>query len=229
MPSRSRSGRCRGFRFDRLWFFGGRPPTTATEAKLLRQTGSALRVAGRGDWMFTRQFPASAVLVRAQSVAACEMPPERLAAPATFETNDIIVMNRSPDRHSGGPVSLGFGCRFSDSGERLMHGRDQHSELIGPNLVSPNVRGNNRRREFSINRCRLWFVGHFVSPCRDRQNTMPGSIEVLIRLLHITSLLRLPPFGSPSKKTSGLSLNRYHRTEVESEDLRRRFTRFQRC
>jgi hypothetical protein len=72
--------------------------------------------------MFTRQVPAGTILVDAQSVAAGKMPPQREAAPSTFKANDIIAINRSPDRHGGGSLSLDFGCRFSESVERLMDG-----------------------------------------------------------------------------------------------------------
>jgi hypothetical protein len=100
--------------------------------------------------MVSGEFPAGTILVDAQSMAGREMPSEHLTAPAAFEANDIIGMDRSTDRHGGGPLSFGFGCRFSESGERLMDGRNQCRELIGPDLVSPNVRGDNIGREFSI-------------------------------------------------------------------------------
>ena len=89
-------------------------------------------------------------MVGAQSTVTSKMPPERQAAPAAFEANDIIAVNRSPDRHGGGPLSLSFGSRFSGSRERLMDGRNQCPELIGPDLVSPNVRGDDVGRAFSI-------------------------------------------------------------------------------
>jgi hypothetical protein len=54
------------------------------------------------------------------------MPSERQAAPAAFEADDMIAVNRSADRHGGGPLSLDFGCRFSESRECLMDSRDQH-------------------------------------------------------------------------------------------------------
>jgi len=99
--------------------------------------------------MVSGEFPARTILVSAQSMAACQMPPQRQAAPAAFEANDIIAVNRSPDRYGGRPLSLGFGCWFSERGKRPMHSRDQHPELIGPDLVSPNVRGDDVGREFS--------------------------------------------------------------------------------
>ncbi|HKC92772.1 MAG TPA: hypothetical protein VKB81_02000, partial [Nitrospira sp.] len=41
-----------------------------------------------------------------------EMPSDHQAAPAAFETNDIIAVNRPPNRHGGGPLSLGSGAGF---------------------------------------------------------------------------------------------------------------------
>jgi len=78
------------------------------------------------------------------------MPSEHLAAPAAFEANDIIAMNGSADRHGGGPLSLNFGCRLSESRECLMDGRNQCPELVGPDLVSPNISSDDIGREFSI-------------------------------------------------------------------------------
>jgi hypothetical protein len=78
------------------------------------------------------------------------MPPEHLAAPPAFKADDIIAMNGSPDLHGWGPLSVGFGYRFSECRERLMDGRDQRRELVGGDLVAANIRGDNRRSEFSI-------------------------------------------------------------------------------
>ena len=100
--------------------------------------------------MFPRQVPANTVLIDAQSVSGREMPSEHQAAPAALQANDIIVMNGSTDRHRGCPLSLGFGCRFSELGNRLMDSRDQGRELVGPNLVSPNVSCDYIGREFSV-------------------------------------------------------------------------------
>jgi hypothetical protein len=53
-----------------------------------------------------------------------DMPSEHLGAPAAFEADDIIAVNGSPDRDGGCPLTPGFGCRFTDANERLMHSRD---------------------------------------------------------------------------------------------------------
>jgi hypothetical protein len=79
-----------------------------------------------------------------------EVPPEHLAAPAAFQANDVIAIDGSTDRHGGGPLSFGSGCRFSEPRECLMHSRDQCCELIGPDLVSPNICSNDIGSEFSI-------------------------------------------------------------------------------
>src|SRR5439155_25616485 len=98
--------------------------TLQPNADLFRQNGSPTRRAARDYPMFTRQVPASTILLDGQSMAGSEMSSEHLAAPATFEANDIIAMNRSPDRDGGCPLSIEFGYRFTEACEGLIHGRD---------------------------------------------------------------------------------------------------------
>jgi hypothetical protein len=74
--------------------------------------------------MFTRQVPASAILLDAQSMTSREMPSKDLAAPAAFEANHVIAMNGSADRHGRSLLSLGLRCRFAEADERVMDGRD---------------------------------------------------------------------------------------------------------
>jgi hypothetical protein len=92
--------------------------------------------------MFTRQVPVSAILVDAQSMAGGDMPLKHLAAPPTFEANHVVPVNGSPDRHRGGPLDLCFGRRFTEADERPMNGRNQGRELIGRDLVLPNIGGD---------------------------------------------------------------------------------------
>ena len=70
--------------------------------------------------MLTGEVPLCAILLHGQFMAGNEMPSEHLATPAAFQANDIIPMNRSPDRDGRCPLSLGFGCRFSEADERPM-------------------------------------------------------------------------------------------------------------
>jgi hypothetical protein len=116
--------------------------------------------------MVSGEFPARPIVLHAQSMSGREMASKHLAAPAAFEANNIITMNRSPDRHGGCPLTFGFGCGFSEPGERPMDGRDQLPELVGPDLVSPNICGDNVGREFSVNRGGWCFPGHHGSPVK---------------------------------------------------------------
>jgi hypothetical protein len=111
--------------------------------------------------MVSGELPAGTILVDAQSMSGREMPSEHLAAPAAFETNDIIAMNGSADGHRGYPLDLGFGCWFSESREHLMDRRDERAELVGCDLVSPNVSCDDIASQFSV-RCGPLFIGHLV-------------------------------------------------------------------
>jgi hypothetical protein len=77
--------------------------------------------------MFTRQVPASTVLLNGQSMAGRQMPSDHQAAPTTFQADDIIAMNGSPDRHCGSSLAAGFWWLFTETCEGLMNSRDQGS------------------------------------------------------------------------------------------------------
>src|SRR5271155_3573265 len=146
--TRRRSGL--GYRFWHRCRFS-RPASGSTETKLQCQRGSALRITGRCHWMVTGEVPASTILIYGKSMAGCDMPLEHLASPPAFEADDIIAVNRSPDRDGGSSLTPGFGCRFSESRECLMNGRDQGRELFGRDLAVTDIRSDNPRREFSTN------------------------------------------------------------------------------
>jgi hypothetical protein len=102
-----------------------------------------------------------------------EVPPEHLAPPAAVKANDVIAIHGSPDRNGGGPLNLGLGSWLSEAGDRPMHSRDQGRELVGRDLVSPNISSNDIGSEFSIERCSGRFVSHLWLSRSDRQITMP--------------------------------------------------------
>jgi hypothetical protein len=83
-------------------------------------------------------------------MAGRKMPSKHLAAPAAFQANDIIATDGSPDRHRGCSLTAGFCDGFAKPRECLMYGRNQGRELIGCDLIAPNIRGDNFGREFSI-------------------------------------------------------------------------------
>jgi hypothetical protein len=100
--------------------------------------------------MVSGEFPPRAILLHGGFMAGSEMPSEHLAAPAAFQANDIIALNRSPDGDGRCPLTRGFDTGFPEPRERLMDGRDQFSELCGADLVSSNICGDDVGREFSI-------------------------------------------------------------------------------
>jgi hypothetical protein len=114
--------------------------------------------------MLKGQVPSGPILLHGQSMPGDEMPPEHLAAPAAFQANDVIGMNRSPDRHCGHPLDLGFWCWFTEADKRLMYGRDQHTEFISRDLILSNIGGSHLCNEFAIYRCGRRFLGHLGSP-----------------------------------------------------------------
>jgi hypothetical protein len=99
--------------------------------------------------MLTGELPLRAILLHGQSIAGSKMPSEHLAAPSAFQANDIIAVNRSTDGHRGSSLA-DFGYLFTKAGEGLMNGRDQGCELVGRDLIAPNIRSDNLSREFSI-------------------------------------------------------------------------------
>ena len=74
--------------------------------------------------MVTAEVPPRAILLHGQFMAIRDMPSEHLAAPATFEADDIITVNRSPDRDGECSLFVEFGYQFTETRERLMYGRD---------------------------------------------------------------------------------------------------------
>jgi hypothetical protein len=125
--------------------------------------------------MFWPQIPASPILVGAQPVPSHQMTTHDMALPAALQTDDVLALNGSPDRHGRRPLDDGFYNRLAQIGERLMDRRNQGAELLGHDLIASDIRGHDFRREVSIGRCGRLLVGHLLSPPHsDRQLTMPG-------------------------------------------------------
>jgi hypothetical protein len=100
--------------------------------------------------MSTRQVPASTILLNGQSMAGRQMPSDHQAAPTAFQADDVIPMNGSADRHRWSSLCVEFGYRFTEASDGLMNSQDQGRELIGPDLIAPNVGSDDFSREFSI-------------------------------------------------------------------------------
>jgi hypothetical protein len=96
------------------------------------------------------------------------MPAQHLPAPAAIQADDVIVLNGSADRNCGGSLDDGFCGRFAELTEGLMNGRDQRRQLIGWDLIAPNVGGDDLGGEFG----RL-LIGHHLVPLFLRGNNIP--------------------------------------------------------
>src|SRR5271156_133936 len=162
-PFGTRRGSRRGYRFGHRCRFSRRP-SGSTKTKLQCQRGSPFRICRRDQSVIAGKVPPCSIRIDGQSMAGSEMASDHLAAPATFQANDIIAMDGSANRDGGYPLIPSSGCRLSESSERLMHGRDQRPELVGHDLVLPNISCDNCRSEFSIKYWGRRFIGHVGSP-----------------------------------------------------------------
>src|SRR5262249_44078014 len=102
------------------------------------------------------------ILINAKSVTG-DVPTQDLPGPSAFQTDDPIMLDRAPDRHRWRQFFEFFGG-FSGSGKRLMHGRDQGSDLIGSDLITAHIGRDYLGREFSTEGGGLRLVGHQCSP-----------------------------------------------------------------
>jgi uncharacterized protein (DUF2236 family) len=92
------------------------------------------------------------------------VPAKHLPPPAAFQAYDIVAANGSPDRHRRGSLGLDGFSWFTEAGKRLVYSRDQRGDLVRPDLIAPNVCGDNLRGEFSIDRLGWLFVRHVILP-----------------------------------------------------------------
>lgn len=102
----------------------GLPSDDRDQGHVFRQPGSALRLAGRGQRLVSKEFPSGAILVDTQSMTGRKMPFEHLTAPAALEADNIIAVNGATDRYRVCSLDFSFGRRCTEADERLMHGRD---------------------------------------------------------------------------------------------------------
>jgi hypothetical protein len=103
------------------------------------------------------------------------MPPKHLAFPAAIQADDMITVNRSPNRHRGASRADRFCCGFAAASKSLMDGRDQDGELSRRDLIAPNIGGNDFCSEFGL------VVGHRLVLRVGRQTTIPAKFAAAIK------------------------------------------------
>ena len=98
----------------------------SSEADLLCQRRTSLRIGWRDDLVISRQLPAGAICRRFQPMSVAEMPAQHQAAKPAFEADNMLVLHRSPDRNRR-RQGLGRGHRRSraETTERAVHHCDQ--------------------------------------------------------------------------------------------------------
>src|SRR6266568_5594385 len=147
--------------------------------------------------MLGRQVPACAIFLDGQPMGRRQMPAKHLSFPAAVETDHVITMNGSTDRHSRCSWSFGFGGWFSKIGEGLMNSRDQRRQLIRLDLIASNISADDFRGEFG------WLlIGHRLVPLFPTGNNIPTPVNSRrqMRTPHIavgptTPSWFRPPFG----------------------------------
>jgi hypothetical protein len=135
-------------------------------------------------------------------MAGRDVPFEHYAVPTAFKADHEISLNRSADRHGRRSLSRNFDGRLSKACDGLMHGRDQRRELVGPDLVAPEICDHDLRRSsrlpdadgVSSGKAMLPGVAPTKKPC-------PANSRRRFRIsISITPILN-HPFGSARPQT----------------------------
>ena len=137
----------------------------SSEADLLCQRRTSLRIGWRDDWVISRQLPAGAICRRFQPMSVAEMPAQHQAAKPAFEADDMLVLHRSPDRNRR---RQGFGREHrrvrAETTERAMHRCDKTPDLIDTDTVLPDITTDDLRNQAGIDLLRGTFLGHIFCP-----------------------------------------------------------------
>jgi hypothetical protein len=91
-----------------------------------------------------------------------EVTAQGLAAKPTFETDDMVLLNRSADRNRrGGHFRGGRRYRHAEAAQRTVYRSNVTSELIGGDPVLREITANDSDYEAAIELVRDAFLGHF--------------------------------------------------------------------
>src|SRR5262249_26184047 len=112
--------------------------------------------------MIRRQLPAHPIRGDIEAMPHPEVATQGLTAKPTLKTNDMVLLNRSPDRHRRtARFCGGFRPSHAEATQRTMRRCDERSELFGSDLVLRDVIANDGDHEGEIELLRDAFLGHF--------------------------------------------------------------------
>jgi len=113
--------------------------------------------------MIAGQLPAPQIFGDLQPVSGSEVTPQRLAAKAALETDNMVVLNGALDRHSRHSRRLGLNRRTELADGPLDRG-DQRRELVRRQHVISDIAGNDLGDRTQIGGFGCRFGIHFGSP-----------------------------------------------------------------
>jgi hypothetical protein len=94
--------------------------------------------------MITPQSPTLQVFVPTEPVSRADVPSQCLAPIAAIQAHHVVLMNRSPHRHSGNQNFLGRNGLYKLT-ERLIYGRDEIGYLLGSHPMLDDVAPDDHR------------------------------------------------------------------------------------
>jgi hypothetical protein len=99
--------------------------------------------------MIRRQLPTGTVVSGFEAMGDPQMAAKHLRGIPALEADDVILVDRAPDRNRRRRQVL---CRGGtpETGERLMHLRDQCRKLFGRDLVVPHITADDFRDPIEI-------------------------------------------------------------------------------
>ena len=118
--------------------------------------------------MIGRQFPARPVCGDLEPVPHPEVTPKGQAPKPAFQTDDMILLHRTPDRDRRHQRFRRQRRRSAQSTECLVYGCDQAGELIDGDRVFRNITLDDIRDQAGIDLVRRAFLSHIFSPALSR-------------------------------------------------------------
>ena len=105
---------------------------------------------------------------------------ESLRTKPAFETDKMIVVHRSPNRHCWHKFRCSLLGRSAKPRQRLPDNRDDRSELIGVDIVAPHIGGDDARDQVGMLSSAMFNhspCASIASSISERQQTPSGTLK----------------------------------------------------